>query len=214
MKLLLFDTETTGLPKTRDNATRGADNWPHLVSIAWIVIENNEILKSEYHIVNPEWGIPEESTKIHGITYEQAAAEGEPLKDIIQKFLNEPHDMLVAHNLNFDLNVIINAILWDLNMPYPVFKTSFCTMEAGRILCRLPLGNGRSGYKYPKLSELYEFVTKRPPATNKLHNSLYDTQLLAEIVMKSTVLRPMMGLPAIPGTNNNVRSQQPDRLEI
>ena len=203
MKLLIFDTETTGLPKTREPAIKGADNWPHLVSIAWIIMEDDKILKTEYHIVKPQWIIPEDSVHIHGITHEKAMNEGKPLSDIILKFIEEPHDMMVAHNMSFDFNVLVNAIVWDLKLgSYPDFKPQFCTMEASRGIMKIPFANGR-GYKSPKLLELYEFITKRPVNPGQLHNSMYDTRLLAEIVMRSTVLRSMMGLPAVPGQLSN-----------
>jgi DNA polymerase III epsilon subunit-like protein len=194
MRLLFFDTETTGLPKSREKAVRGRDNWPHLVSIAWVVTENDVIVKSEYHIIRPLWQIPEDSTKIHGITQVKAESEGEPLQEVLQKFLSEPHDILIAHNMEFDMNVLVNAILWDANMPYPAFKKTFCTMEASRILCRIPFANGR-GYKSPRLSELYLYATGLVAKSSELHNSLYDTQLLAEIVAKCDALRRMIGLP-------------------
>ncbi len=214
MKLLLFDTETTGLPKSRETAINGANNWPHLVSIAWIVIEDDKILKSEYHIVKPQWDIPEDSVKIHGISHAKATAEGEPLSSVMEKFLGEEHDMLVAHNMNFDFNVIVNAFVWDLKLGgHPDFKPWFCTMEASRNLCRIPFANGR-GFKSPKLSELYEYVMKKPAHPQSLHNSLYDTQLLAEIVIRSTVIRGMMGLPSVPGQTHNASSVKSTTLVI
>jgi len=204
MKLLIFDTETTGLPKTREPAINASNNWPHLVSIAWTVVENNKIVKSEYHIIKPQWEIPEESTKIHGITTEEAMKSGSPLSDVILKFIEEEHDIMIAHNINFDFNVIMNAIIWDLRLSVPPdFKPRFCTMEAGKGICRIPYANGR-GFKPPKLSELYEVIMKRKPESNQLHNSMYDTKLLSEIVINSRVIRSMIGLPIIPVVVNNV----------
>ena len=52
MRVVYFDTETTGLPKTRESATRGPDNWPHLVSIAWIIDDDGEkIDKLNYELI-------------------------------------------------------------------------------------------------------------------------------------------------------------------
>jgi DNA polymerase III epsilon subunit-like protein len=201
MKLLIFDTETTGLPKSREQAIKGANNWPHLVSIAWIIVENDKIIKSEYHIVRPLWDIPDDSVKIHGITKEKALAEGTPLSTVMMKFLEEPHDIMIAHNMSFDYNVLINAIMWDLKLiVLPDFKRRFCTMEAMRNVMCLPFANGR-GYKPPKLSELYAYVTNKSVQPQQLHNSLYDTQLLAEIMIRSTYLKTMIGLP-ISGDDN------------
>jgi len=68
MRLIIFDTETTGLPKTRDSAFKGPDNWPHLVSISWVILDTDEntIQKQRDYIIYPDsWVIPQESTKIH-----------------------------------------------------------------------------------------------------------------------------------------------------
>ena len=211
MRLLLFDTETTGLPKSKESATRAPNNWPHLVSLAWIVLENDQVVKEEYHVVKPEWEIPSESSKIHGITQEYAETHGEPLADVIDKFLQEPYDLLIAHNMEFDFNVICNAILWDLWKPLPVFGKRFCTMNTGRNICCIP-SQYYSGYKLPKLTELYEFVTGQKPNPSQLHNSLYDTQLLKEIILKSTVIRSILGLNTTSVTNGDGIYTQKSRV--
>ena len=203
MKLLIFDTETTGLPKSRELATHGPNNWPHLVSIAWVIVENDKILKTDYHIVKPEWNIPEDSTKIHGITNEKAHADGEPLIEVLRKFFSEEHDVLVAHNMNFDYNVLVNAVLWDSLMKYPLFKRMFCTMDSMTNVMKLPAANGR-GFKPPKLVELYAYTTQKQPQINQLHNSLYDTQLLAESIIASSVLKSMISLHIPSDGNPNV----------
>jgi len=214
MKLLLFDTETTGLPKSREPAAKGPNNWPHLVSIAWIVMENDVIIDQKYFIIQPEWEIPEESIKIHGITQENAIALGLPLRSVLTMFLSEKCDLLVAHNMNFDFNVLVNAILWDSKLPYPVLPKTFCTMESSRSICKFSFGNGRSGFKSPKLSELYRFILRKDPIQTNLHNSLYDVQLLVEVVKQSTVLRSMMGLNNVLGQLTNVSSKAGNTLTL
>ena len=197
MRLVLFDTETTGLPKTRDPATKGPNNWPHIVSLAWIVMDNDTIVKEEYRLILPSgWTIPPESTGIHGITHAHAVAEGVPLAGALYEFLSEPADCWIAHNMKFDMNVVANAALWDVGLPFKGFSKWFCTMEASAPICKLPKPNGWKGYKHPKLSELYRFILKRDPIHTSLHNSLYDTRLLAEVIQNSYVLREMIGLPA------------------
>jgi DNA polymerase III epsilon subunit-like protein len=112
----------------------------------------------------------------------------------MNEFLSIPHDYLIAHNLDFDFNVIVNACLWDLQLPYPRFGRQFCTMKLSTDLLRIPFGNGRSGYKSPKLKELYEYVMNRPVDPTQLHNSLYDTELLVELVNNFRPFRAILGL--------------------
>jgi DNA polymerase-3 subunit alpha len=213
MRLVVFDTETTGLPKTKDPANRGPNNWPHLVSIAWTVMQDDEIVKQVYRVIIPDgWDIPIESTKIHGITPEFAKREGVPLSDAMSEFLSETADCWIAHNVEFDKNVIMNAMLWDLKLPFNGLTKTFCTMSASRGICKIPFLTG-TGFKSPKLSELYNFILKKEPTSASLHNSLYDTQLLVEIIKHSTALRVMIGLPtagvvqlenARPSTNSRI----------
>lgn len=197
MRLILFDTETTGLPKTREPALKGAGNWPHIVSLAWIVMENDTVIKEEYRLIKPQgWTIPSESTRIHGITHEYAMTHGTDLRHAVLDFLTESCDLYVAHNADFDKNVIANAMLWDLSLSFRGLYPIVCTMEATRSLCKLPFANGGGGYKSPKLKELYTHVFHRDPPAEQLHNSLGDTRLLADILRKCSLLRTMIGLPA------------------
>ena len=196
MKLVLFDTETTGLPKTRESATRGPNNWPHIVSLAWLVMEDEEVVRERYFVIKPEgWVIPPESTAIHGITQEHALNRGQSLRDVLKEFASELSDVLVAHNMNFDYNVICNAFLWDLQLPIPSFKRLMCTMEIGTTLCKFPSPYNSTKFRYPKLAELYEFITGKKVNAKMVHNSLYDTKLLKEILFSSSYLRSFIGLP-------------------
>lgn len=200
MKILIFDTETTGLPHESSlPATQSPNNWPHIVSISWVILDSvsNTVMKSHCYIVKPEkWTIPAESTRIHGITQSQALEFGLPLRYVIDQFNSEQFDVMVAHNLNFDMNVLINAIMWDLGDPFHGFaKRKACTMTIGKPMCKLP---GRFGYKQPKLTELYQHVTGQLPKSNQLHNALFDTLYLCEIIQKSSEIRIQLGIIPTP----------------
>jgi DNA polymerase III epsilon subunit-like protein len=196
MKLLIFDTETTGLPRLKIPAKIEPNNWPHIVSISWVILDSdtNQIIKEQSFIVKPlDWEIPEESVKIHGITQQKALSAGEPLTKVMTYFLSEQYDLLVAHNLEFDYNVVMNAIIWDLELAFIDFpKKRLCTMELSRDICRLK--NMFGSFKYPKLSELYEHVFKKKPNEFDLHNSMYDTKILTEIIQHCHELRLKMNL--------------------
>lgn len=207
MKVLVFDTETTGLPKNRAQAIQQKDNWPHIVSISWLVVESNtnEIITQKSYIVKPNgWTIPDESTKIHGITTEFAEKNGSQLSVVMNEFLNTPHDMVVAHNLDFDENVVANAMIWDLGVHnfYGFDKPKYCTMVLSKEMCKMPATFGY-GYKSPKLSELYEHVFREKPIIAQLHGSMYDAKILADILIASPVLRAKMGLGVVRLQNIN-----------
>ena len=196
MRILIFDTETTGLPKYRKSAKEQAENWPHIVSISWVLLENNTIVSKHSYIVKPnKWNISAESIAIHGITNENAIENGHDLEFVMNEFISEKYDLMLAHNLDFDENVIVNAIYWDLGrknfLEFPLQKK--CTMNVAKNMCRLPFKSGL-GYKSPKLSELYFHVFKAPPVSENLHNSMYDAEILVKILQGSEELRERLGI--------------------
>lgn len=203
MRMLIFDTETTGLPKSRQPASSGPNIWPHIVSISWVILndDTNVIEKQRTYIIKPiNWEIPEVVVKIHGITQQKAETEGYDLSTVLGEFLAETYDMLVAHNLEFDYNVLYNAIRWDLELPFSsLSKKMCCTMELSRSICNMKTSFGKP--KAPKLKELYEHVFKRSPVETSLHNSLYDVLILTEVVQHCKELRLKMNLGTIPVEN-------------
>lgn len=209
MKYLFFDTETTGLPIDRSPATKTDGIWPNIVSIAWILADDDStILHSEYNIVKPKgWIIPEESIAIHKINQTTAEKYGIELKTVIDRFLwyvNEC-DVIVAHNLYFDKNVINNALKWQLGrslMLDDYKKRMFCTMQNGRPLVGIP-SKTAGKFKSPKLSEMYKEVFGVEPS-GTLHNAMTDTQILMECFYKIWGKLDVVvnsDLPIVPVTN-------------
>ena len=189
-RVLVFDTETTGLPKDRVNALLRAGNWPDIVSIAWTIHDGGSRVDSKYSIIIPEsWKIPAESIKFHGITQEVATVTGSPLSKILQKFAADLKtvDTVVAHNLEFDRNVLFNAYKWRLGIdPLSLWpKNEFCTMNASEHELRIPLQRPHYNKKYksPGLDELYRATFGVPPIANA-HNSLRDVEVLSQIITK------------------------------
>lgn len=155
-KFLFFDTETTGLPKNWGAPLENLDNWPRLVQLAWIICdENGDTLLSEQYIIKPEgFEIPEESSRVHGITTEQALKEGYGIEPILKLFAANiaASDILVAHNINFDEKVMGAEYLRKEIQSELFEKPRVCTMQSSINFCAIP---GPYGYKYPKLSELH-----------------------------------------------------------
>lgn len=215
MRVLVFDTETTGLPVNRSiSAKNKHGNWPHIVSISWMVLENDIPVHTRSFIVKPmNWVVPPESTAIHGISHEKAVREGIDLNIVMDMFIADRYDVLIAHNLEFDENVVVNAIYWDLGrlnfaeFPHP----KRCTMRAGRDLCRLP---STYGYRFPKLSDLYNYAFGVSPIFENLHSSLYDVEILVRILLKSQELRERLGLNRTRVEDNNVATPKSKTLSL
>ncbi|MEN8121004.1 MAG: 3'-5' exonuclease [Bacteroidota bacterium] len=154
---LLFDTETTGLPKNYKAPVTDTDNWPRLVQIAWLTFDNdgNKIDNKDYIIKPLGFTIPNEASKLHGITTERAMEEGEDLDKVLSIFAEAiaKTDYLVAHNISFD-EKIVGAEFVRKNFKTKWFsKKQICTMQASTNYCELP---GKYGYKWPNLMELHK----------------------------------------------------------
>ena len=86
---LIFDTETTGLPKKWNAPITDTDNWPRCVQLAWQLHDNNGKIVSDSSclIKANEFDIPFESEKIHGISTELSKQIGLDLDDVLKSFL-------------------------------------------------------------------------------------------------------------------------------
>ncbi len=188
-RIIFFDTETTGLPKDRNiNALLERDNWPDLVSISWIVYDGEKRVSKESYIIRPQgWSIPEDAAKIHGITNQAANERGESLRDVLRAFTMALRscNYVVAHNMEFDRNVLHAAYKWRLNAdPHEFwpYKAEICTMVLSKDELRLPSKYPKPNdlYKMPRLDELYE-ATFKAKAPAGAHSADRDTEVLAAI---------------------------------
>ena len=113
MDILVFDTETTGIPIWKIPSE--SEEQPHIVELAAALVntKTREITQSMNVLVKPEgWEIPEETIKIHGIANEKAAEEGVSEKIALAQFLSlySECDVRVAHNTTFDNRIIRIAL--------------------------------------------------------------------------------------------------------
>ena len=85
---LIFDTETTGLPKRWNAPLSDTENWPRCIQIAWQLHDNKGVLiEHEDYLIQPEgFNVPYDAEKIHGISTELASKDGVPLEDVIERF--------------------------------------------------------------------------------------------------------------------------------
>ena len=178
---LIFDTETTGLPKSWNAPITDTDNWPRCVQIAWQLHDKyGELIEHQDFLIRPEgFNIPFDSEQVHGISTVLAEQQGENLEYVLELFnevLNKT-DYVVGQNVGFDLNIMgcefhrkeIPTKLNDL----PVLDT--CT-EMTAELCKIPGGRGGK-FKLPTLTELHDHLFQVPFA--EAHNATADVEATA-----------------------------------
>lgn len=187
---LIFDTETTGLPKNKQLAAfLEKGNWPDLVSICWKVFDESGVcLDTHSYIVKPEgWTIPQSATMIHGISQESAMNTGINLKTVMELFADDVSQAstIIAHNLAFDKQVIMNALFWRLNIRRIDWNplADVCTGILSTDEVKMPFKGKQvfGKYKMPSLKELYMFTFRRD-APLGAHNAKRDVEVLEEIV--------------------------------
>jgi DNA polymerase III epsilon subunit-like protein len=205
MRILVFDTETTGLPKSKLISEYTINLWPHIIQFSYIIFDTelNDIIEITDNIVKLSEGtfISEDSIKTHGITDKITNKYGIDLEIIFNNFFNNLRnvDLMIGHNVAFDINMIraelfrlINSKLSEErkikhrnNLDFLVnYKNTYCTLQNSIELCKIEAldSYGTTYFKYPKLAELHNKLFETVP--NNLHDSLNDILITLRCYMK------------------------------
>ncbi|MFM7386736.1 MAG: PHP domain-containing protein, partial [Bacteroidota bacterium] len=175
---LIFDTETTGLPRNFKAPITDTDNWPRVIQLAWQLHDDEgKLIRRNDSLIHPNgFTIPYDSERIHGISTALAKQDGVPIEEVVQVFLQDLKEakFLVGHNLRFDLNVMgceLVRLGWDSPLEsIPVLDT--CTEETARLL-QIPGGKGGK-FKLPTLTELYAHLFAE--GFTETHNATADVE--------------------------------------
>ena len=187
---LIFDTETTGLPKRWDAPISDTDNWPRCIQIAWQLHDDmgNCIEHDDYLVVPDGFDIPYDAERIHGISTALAEKEGVNLDEVLDKFntVLSKAKFIVGQNVGFDVNIMgaefYRSGLANKIQELPVLDT--CT-ETTASLCKIPGGRGGK-FKLPTLTELHEYLFDQ--RFDEAHNATADveatTRCFLELIRK------------------------------
>jgi DNA polymerase-3 subunit epsilon len=166
-RAVLFDTETTGLDP------RGGDR---IIEIAALELLNDLPTGRRLHLlVDPQRDIPDEATRVHGIT--RSHLQGKPLfgdvaPQVIAFFEDSP---LVAHNAPFDFG-FLNAELSRAGLP---------VLGPSRMIDTLAMAKTR----FPGLPNSLDALCRRfgiDLSERTTHNALLDCRLLANVYVELT----------------------------
>jgi DNA polymerase-3 subunit alpha len=201
---LVFDTETTGLPRDWNAPLSDLDNWPRVVQVAWqLHAADGSLVEACDFLVQPDgFNIPFGAEDIHGISTELARTEGLPAAEVMAKLRDAlaRAEFMVGHNLKFDLNALGAEFLrlgWDESwITKPVLDTMTPQTAA---LVGIP---GRGGFKPAKLGELHAKLFGQ--AFAEAHNATADVEATARCFWELVRIRHWQ--PAQLGV-------QPDQLE-
>lgn len=215
---LIFDTETTGLPKNWNAPITDSDNWPRCIQLAWQVHDElGKLVEVKNFIIKPEgFDIPFNASKIHGISTERALKTGQELTFVLNEFNKalSQAKFVIGHNVNFDLNIVgaefhrkgIASNIMEMN------KLDSCS-ESTATLCQIPGGRGGK-FKLPKLQELHQFLFQEEFA--EAHNASADVEATArcflELIRKKVLT--LSELQQEKGYFEKFREQNPSPIQL
>jgi len=215
---LIFDTETTGLPKSWNAPITDTDNWPRCIQIAWQLHDDmGNLIEAQDYLVKPEgFNIPYDAEQIHGISTELAEKDGIPLNEVLEKFnvALSRTKYVVGQNVDFDLNIMgceffRESTTTTLN-ELPVLDT--CT-EKTALLCKIPGGRGGK-FKLPTLTELHNhlFGTAFAEAHNATADVEATTRCFLELIRIKSFTKEELDVDADYFKNFNEANPKPIQL--
>jgi DNA polymerase III epsilon subunit-like protein len=185
-KILVFDIETTGVPRKMNAPIDKSGNWPHIVQIAWVLFDEkgHELHRADYIIKPTDYYIPMALTAVHGISHDFAlenGVEGALVLNTLYEVLLENKPLLVGHNVKFDISIT---------------RAEFCRYEVEDLMvdlescCTLQLSMSMMKnihVKFPKLSEIHYHLFQSDFVGH--HRAMADVEATARVYFELQKLK-------------------------
>jgi DNA polymerase-3 subunit epsilon len=173
--MIVFDTETTGLPLPE---TAPLESQPRIIEFAAIKLDHdmNEMERLEF-LVNPEIPIPKEASAVNNIT-DDDVKDKPPFVGYYNELCNffNGNSDIYAHNLAFDMKMLVfelKRLGYEHKFPYP--HNHFCTVELSRPLLQNPDDAPRS----LRQVDLYWHAFEKK---YEAHRAVTDVEALVEYI--------------------------------
>jgi len=153
--LMVLDTETTGLPSSRNYQELDKFNNARLIELGYIIFDKTgKELKKYDSLIKPN-NFMINNTFIHGITHENAVQNGLDINLVLDQLTLDLKkvDGIICHNISFDMAIILSEAFRLNKLEFiELFssKLHFCSMAIGKKFMKSD--------KNPKLIELYKFL--------------------------------------------------------
>ena len=210
MRILIFDTETSGLNP----------QWNVILQLSYQIVNSDSwaTLKTVNHYFSwPEdkARVTQEAIAVNGLTEE--VLSGKQLsnrKTAFEEFVADKDscDLLVAHNLEFDKKFIIASCREEgVKYANSGWGLSYDTMKRTTSYCQIPKDWG-SGYKWPKLTELADCLGV-DYSQIALHDSSGDVELTKQC-FKKIVNQGLYTFPQETDMTITLHVESPDELHF
>ncbi len=160
---LIFDSSAIDKPKNWKAPFSDTFSWPRMIHLSWIILDKDlKPTDNQDYIIKPEgFSMTETIQKNSRIDEEDISRKSQPLDHVLSAFDKSLGDAyyVLAHNLNFNENVLAAEYLRK-GINHSLFrKTRICLMQESTFFCKLP--SKRGGYKWPTLSELHAIIFQK-----------------------------------------------------
>ena len=212
MRILFFDTETSGLNP----------QWNVILQLSYQIVDSDSWATKK--TVNHYFAWPEDKSRVtqeainvNGLT--EGVLNSKQLsnrKTALEEFVADKDscDLLVAHNLEFDKKFILEACREEgVKYANSGWSKSYDTMKRTTSYCQIPKDWG-SGYKWPKLTELADCLGVGYSQI-VLHDSSGDVEL-TKLCFKEIVAEGLCNLYDIAHIPRNLilHVDSPDNIHI
>jgi DNA polymerase-3 subunit epsilon len=174
MIALFFDTETTGF--------KHGTFIPEIVQIGALLqdTETKRVLAEFNMMVLTKLPIPDEVVAIHGISDAlcQAFGTSPAIADNMFALMAAKADVLVAHNIAFDIGIIADA--WDISPAIIATKKQFCIMLNCATFDMPRKHAGRR--QYTKLADAYKYFYGED--FSNAHDAMADVRACRDVYFK------------------------------
>ncbi len=175
---LVFDSETTGLPKDWKAPMSQLDNWPRVIQLGWAFYDSRFcLIEKRVDLIKPDgWIVPSEKFWIdNGFNQESSERDGIPVTESLNAFLDklESSKYLIAHNMSYD-HMVVGAEFLRLGLRAQNRPKRICTKDESTDFCEIP---GAYGFKWPTLLELHNVLFKEGFVDG--HDALVDVEACA-----------------------------------
>ena len=161
--IIFFDTETSGL-------------YPGQICQLSYIMQTKEKVLAKNFFFSVE-NVEPSALAVHGFSVQKLKelSMGKGFCDFFDEIRAdfEKADLICAHNTSFDFS-FMRKEYERLGQTFYI-KNEFCSMRKSTPICKLLRKSG-SGYKYPKLSELCEFLSISDDDISMQANALFNAQ--------------------------------------
>ena len=168
----LFDIETDGLIKN--------DKLPNIIQICWMIMDTKGIVyKKNTELINSNFDDNSDAFKINKLNPSIVKKIGKQPFEVYEdmKYDLKYCKIISAHNLSFDLTILVNEFKkYQIDFNFDDLK-KFCTMEYGTKMLTNELNPEP---KFPKLTELFEHLFNHE--IKQFHKANSDVTILAKCV--------------------------------